>query len=85
MFLNALFFMPTIGLSYSVCYSVMAKHRMDTVKDFPPIRVWGTVGFIVAMWIVNLAGWGTSSNQLLFASAAALVLVLFAVFFKHKR
>jgi NHS family xanthosine MFS transporter len=78
MFLNALFFMPTIGLSYSVCYSVMAKHRMDTVKDFPPIRVWGTVGFIVAMWIVNLAGWGTSSNQLLFASGAALVLGIYS-------
>jgi NHS family xanthosine MFS transporter len=56
----------------------MAKHRMDTVKDFPPIRVWGTVGFIVAMWIVNLAGWGTSSNQLLFASGAALVLGIYS-------
>jgi NHS family xanthosine MFS transporter len=78
MFLNALFFMPTIGLSYSVCYSVMAKNRMDTVKDFPPIRVWGTVGFIIAMWIVNLAGWGTSSNQLLLACGSALVLGLYA-------
>jgi NHS family xanthosine MFS transporter len=77
MFLNALFFMPTIGLSYSVCYSIMAKRGMDTVKDFPPIRVWGTVGFIVAMWIVNLAGWGTSSNQLLIASASALFLGLY--------
>ncbi|MDR2682647.1 MAG: nucleoside permease [Dysgonamonadaceae bacterium] len=74
MFLNALFFMPTIGLSYSVCYSIMAKHGMDTVREFPPIRVWGTVGFIVAMWIVNLAGWGTSSNQLLMASGTALLL-----------
>ncbi|MDR0682352.1 MAG: nucleoside permease [Dysgonamonadaceae bacterium] len=78
MFLNALFFMPTIGLSYSVCYSVMASHRMDTIKDFPPIRVWGTVGFIVAMWIVNLAGWGTSSNQLLLASASALLLGIYS-------
>jgi NHS family xanthosine MFS transporter len=78
MFLNALFFMPTIGLSYSVCYSVMASHRMDTIKDFPPIRVWGTVGFIVAMWIVNLAGWGTSSNQLVLASASALLLGIYS-------
>jgi NHS family xanthosine MFS transporter len=78
MFLNALFFMPTIGLSYSVCYSVMAKHNMDTVKEFPPIRVWGTVGFIVAMWIVNLAGWATSSNQLLLASGTAVLLGLFS-------
>jgi NHS family xanthosine MFS transporter len=78
MFLNALVFMPTIGLSYSVCYSIMAKNNMNTVKDFPPIRSWGTVGFIVAMWIVNLAGWGTSSNQLLLACGAALLLGLFS-------
>jgi NHS family xanthosine MFS transporter len=78
MFLNALFFMPTIGLSYSVCYSVMANNKMDTLRDFPPIRVWGTVGFIVAMWIVNLAGWGTSSNQLLLASVSALFLGVYS-------
>ncbi len=78
MFLNALFFMPTIGLSFSICYSIMAKNQMDAVKEFPPIRVWGTVGFIVAMWIVNLAGWGTSSNQLLLASVSALSLGIYA-------
>jgi NHS family xanthosine MFS transporter len=78
MFLNALFFMPTIGLSYSICYSVMAKNRIDTIKEFPPIRVWGTVGFIVAMWVVSLAGWGTSANQLLLASGTALFLGLYA-------
>ncbi|MDR2125306.1 MAG: nucleoside permease [Prevotellaceae bacterium] len=78
MFLNALVFMPTIGLSYSVCYSVMAKNKMDTIKDFPPIRTWGTVGFIVAMWIVNLSGWVTSSNQLLLASCAAIFLGLYS-------
>ncbi|MDR2362698.1 MAG: nucleoside permease [Prevotellaceae bacterium] len=77
MFLNAMVFMPTIGLSYSVCYSIMAANQMDTVKDFPPIRVWGTVGFIVAMWVVNLAGWGTSPNQLLLAAGAALFLGLY--------
>ena len=78
MFLNAIVFMPTIGLSYSVCYSVMAKNQMNTVKEFPPIRVWGTVGFIAAMWVVNLAGWEQSSNQLLLASSAALFLGLYA-------
>jgi NHS family xanthosine MFS transporter len=56
----------------------MASHRMEAVKDFPSIRTWGTVGFIVAMWIVNLAGWGTSSNQLLLASASALVLGIYS-------
>jgi len=77
-FLNALVFMPTIGLSYSVCYSIMANRGMDTVKDFPPIRTWGTVGFVVAMWIVNLAGWNVSPNQLLLASFSALILGIYA-------
>jgi len=76
--LNALVFIPTIGLSYSVCYSIMASRRMDTVKSFPAIRTWGTVGFVVAMWVVNIAGWGTSPNQLLLASASSLVLGLYA-------
>ena len=78
MFFNALVFMPTIGLSYSVCYSIMAKNRMDTVKDFPPIRTWGTVGFIIAMWTVDLSGWVVSSNQLILASITAFILGLYA-------
>ena len=78
MFLNALVFMPTIGLSYSVCYSIMAKNSMDAVKVFPSIRTWGTVGFIVAMWIVDQAKWGLSSNQLVLASASALVLGVYS-------
>jgi NHS family xanthosine MFS transporter len=78
MVLNAVFFMPTIGLSYSVCYSIMGKRGMDTVREFPPIRSWGTVGFIVAMWVVNLSGWVVSQNQFLLASGAAVALGLFA-------
>ena len=50
------FFMPTIALSYSVAYSALEKAGFDSVKAFPPIRVWGTVGFIVTMWIVDLCG-----------------------------
>jgi NHS family xanthosine MFS transporter len=78
MFLNAIVFLPTIGLSYSVCYSILNQRGLHPVKTFPPIRVWGTVGFIVAMWIVNLAGWGTSPNQLLLASASALFLGIYS-------
>ena len=47
--LSVAFFMPTIALSYSVAYSALEKAGLDTVKAFPPIRVWGTVGFIVTM------------------------------------
>ena len=47
------FYMPTIALSNSVAYSGLEKYGLDTVKDFPPIRVFGTVGFICSMLFVN--------------------------------
>ena len=55
------FFMPTIALSNTVAFSALKKNGMDTVKDFPPIRVLGTVGFIATMWFVNCAVWEDGS------------------------
>lgn len=51
--LSVAFFMPTIALSNTVAFSILKSKGFDTVKDFPPIRVLGTVGFIAAMWFVN--------------------------------
>lgn len=51
--ISVAFFMPTIGLSNSVAFSILERNGMDNVKDFPPIRVLGTVGFIVAELFVN--------------------------------
>jgi NHS family xanthosine MFS transporter len=78
MLINAIVFMPTISLSYSVCYSLLDKSGLEPVKTFPPIRVWGTVGFIVAMFVVDLMNWKISSNQLLLASVSALVLAVYS-------
>ncbi len=50
------FYMPTLALTNSVAYSALGKAGMDTVKDFPPIRVFGTIGFICAMWFVDITG-----------------------------
>lgn len=47
------FFMPTIALANTVAFSILKRNGLDTIKDFPPIRVLGTVGFIAAMWFVN--------------------------------
>ncbi len=47
------FYMPTIALSNSVAFNILERNGYDTVKDFPPIRVFGTVGFIIAMLFVN--------------------------------
>lgn len=53
--ISVAFYMPTIALANTVAFSVLKQNGMDTIKDFPPIRVLGTVGFIAAMWFVNCA------------------------------
>lgn len=55
--MSVAFYMPTIALANTTAFTNLKDHGMDTVKDFPPIRVFGTVGFIVTMWIVNCAVW----------------------------
>jgi len=78
MLFNSLFYMPTIALSNSVCYNVLSQKNYDVVKDFPPIRVWGTVGFIAAMWTVDLMGWTKSVNQLYLAAGFGVLLGMYA-------
>jgi NHS family xanthosine MFS transporter len=78
MLLNSMVFMPTIGLNNTVSYIVLEKKGFDIVKDFPPIRVWGTIGFIVAMWMVDLCGWNKSPFQLYISAAAGIILGIYA-------
>jgi len=72
------FYMPTIALANSIAYTALKSNNYDVVKDFPPIRVFGTVGFIVAMWVVNLTGNKSSENQFYIASAISMVLGAYA-------
>ena len=78
MFFNSMFFMPTIALNNTVSYIVLENKGYNIVKDFPPIRVWGTVGFIFAMWMVDLCGWTQSPYQFLVSASASLVLGFYA-------
>ena len=78
MLLNALVYMPTIGLNNSVSYKVLAQGNFNVIQTFPLIRVWGTVGFIAAMWLVDVAGWARSSLQLYVGAGAAFALGLYA-------
>jgi NHS family xanthosine MFS transporter len=78
MLLNSLLFMPTIALNNTVSYIVLEKKGFDIVKDFPPIRVWGTIGFIAAMWLVDLLGYTKSSFQLYISAGAGLILGLYS-------
>lgn len=78
MLLNMLAYMPTLSLANTVSYNALDKYGMDLVKDFPPIRVWGTVGFICAMWAVDLTGFKANATQLYVAALSAAVLGLYA-------
>jgi len=71
-------YMPTISLSNSIAYNILKNNKFDVVKVFPPIRVWGTVGFIVAMWTTNLTGSKANGNQFLIAGVAAIILGIYA-------
>jgi NHS family xanthosine MFS transporter len=79
MLLYLMLYMPTIALDNTVSYSILEKEGYDIVKDFPPIRVWGTIGFIIAVWLIDLLGWGLSNKQLYFSAAFSLVLGLYAL------
>ena len=78
MLVNMMFYMPTISLSITVAYSALKQEKLDVVKEYPPIRVYGTIGFIVAMWTVSLLRIETSALQFYVASVASLLLGLYA-------
>ena len=71
-------YMPTISLSNAIAYTILKRDGYDVVKVFPPIRVWGTIGFIVAMWTTNLTGSKANGNQFVIGAIAAIVLGIFA-------
>ncbi|MFO0415109.1 MAG: nucleoside permease [Bacteroidota bacterium] len=71
-------YMPTISLSNSISYTILKNNNYDVVKVFPPIRVWGTIGFIAAMWTTNLTGSKANANQFIIAAVAAFFLGIYA-------
>jgi NHS family xanthosine MFS transporter len=71
-------YMPTISLSNAISYTILKNRNYDVVKVFPPIRVFGTIGFIAAMWATNLSGSKANSNQFLIAAVAAIALGIYA-------
>lgn len=73
--ISVAFYMPTLALSNSVAYNALTKAGLDTVKDFPAIRVFGTVGFICTMWLVDLMGF--QANEFQFATSGLISILLF--------
>ncbi|MBR2380592.1 MAG: MFS transporter [Paraprevotella sp.] len=77
--LSVAFFMPTIALTNSVAYSALDGAGLDTVKAFPPIRVFGTIGFICSMWAVDLGGMQQTAGQFAFSGVLSLILAAYSL------
>ena len=72
------FYMPTLALSNSVAYSALEQAHLDTIKTFPPIRTFGTIGFICSMWIVDLLGFQSNYMQFFTCTAWGILLAFYA-------
>ena len=77
-FVGISFYMPSLSLSYSVAYNALDVNGLDTVKSFPPIRTFGTIGFIASMWAVDLLGFQDNSMQFLVSGGLGLLLGIYA-------
>lgn len=77
--LHTFFYMPTLALTNTVSYNALDKNGLNSVTTFPKIRVWGTVGFIAAMWLVDLLGFARSSVQLFISAGAGIVMALYSL------
>ncbi len=73
------FYMPTLALSNSVSYTALEQAQLDAVKSFPPIRVFGTVGFIVSMWLVDIMGLQNNSMQFYMSAVWGVLLSLYSL------
>ena len=76
--ISVAFYMPTLALSNSVAYTVLEQGGYDTVKAFPPIRVFGTIGFIVAMLVCDFAGFQSSPVQFFQCAVIGIILAIYA-------
>jgi Na+/melibiose symporter and related transporters len=73
------FYMPTLALSNSVAYSVLDKAGLDTIKAFPPIRIFGTIGFICAMLFVDVTGYQHTYAQFFTSAILGVILAVYAI------
>lgn len=81
--LSVAFYMPTLALSNSVSYTVIERAGLDTVKTFPPIRVFGTIGFIVSMLLVDYTGFQNNYNQFFASAVWGGLLALYSLSLPH--
>jgi len=77
--ISVAFFMPSMSLGISISYFCLNESGLDPVKNFPPIRVFGTIGFIISMWIVNFTGAKNTYVQLFISAGWGIMLTIYAL------
>ena len=77
--MSVAFYMPTLALSNSVAYTVLDKAGLETIKAFPPIRTFGTIGFICSMWLVDLGGFQSNHMQFFTSAMWGVILALYTL------
>lgn len=77
--ISVAFFMPTIGLSNSVAFNALTGAGLDTIKAFPPIRTFGTIGFICSELFVNFTDFQSNCLQFVTCGAISILLCLYAL------
>ncbi|MDE6418492.1 MAG: MFS transporter, partial [Duncaniella sp.] len=77
--MSVAFFMPTIGLANSVAFNALTREGLDTITHFPPIRVFGTVGFICSMLFVNFTQFQTNALQLITSAVLSFCLAVYSL------
>ncbi len=77
--ISVAFYMPTLALNNSVAFTALEKAGKNIDTDFTPVRVFGTVGFIVTMWVVDLCGFQPTSLQFIVSGGLSIVMALYAL------
>lgn len=76
--ISVAFYMPTWALSNSVAYNALDKEGLDAIKAFPPIRVFGTIGFICSMWAIDLLGFQSTAAQYVVSGGFGILLATYS-------
>lgn len=72
---HLLCYMPTLGLGNTIVFT-----HIPSQDQFPKIRVWGTIGWIIAGLTVGFLGWSASYNIFMLGAISALILGVLCFF-----
>jgi len=77
--IHTLFYMPTLALTNSLSF----RQMRDPGREFPPVRVLGTIGWIVAGLVVGTLGVEATGRPMQLAAAGSALMAVFCLLLPH--